>query len=128
MDQRIAALKLRKNVGEQIEAGRFIGAEDDGSMMHVAGVGDDLNGIVTQAEELFRVLEENFAGGSQLDGFGGTIEEASFIGLLKLTNLRTDSGLRAENLLARARKTLEFGDKNKSSELAEVHHQNPPQG
>src|SRR5260370_39241533 len=114
MDQRIAALKLRKNVGEQIEAGRFIGAEDDGALNHVAAVGDDLNGFVAQAEELLRVLEENFAGGSQVGGFGGTIEEASFIDLLKLTNLRTDSGLRAENLLARARETLEVCGKNKS--------------
>ncbi len=125
--QRVAALKFRENVGEQIETGRFIGAEDDGALNHVAAVGNDLNGFVTQAEELFGVLEENFTGGSQLDGFGGTIEEAGFIGLLELANLRADSGLRAENLLARARKTLEFGDKDKSSELVEVHNQNARQ-
>jgi hypothetical protein len=127
MHQRIAALKFCENVGEQIEAGRFIGAENDGALNHIAAVGNDLNGFVTQAEELFRVLEENFTGGSQLDRFGGTVKEAGFIGLLKLANLRADSGLRAENLLARARKTLEFGDKDKSSELVEVHNQNARQ-
>src|SRR4029077_9398020 len=112
-------LKFRKNIREQIKAGGFVGAENDRSLNHVAAVGNDLNRLVAHAQQLFRVLEENFTGGSQLDGLGGAVEEAGFIGLLELANLRTDSGLRAENLLARARKTLEFGDKNKSSELVE---------
>jgi len=55
---------------------------------------------------------------------GGTVEEAGLVGLLELANLRTDSGLRAEYLLARARETLKFGDKDKSSELVKVHNQN----
>jgi len=125
--QRVAALKLRENIGEQIETGRFIGAEDDRALNDVAAVGDDLNGFVAQAEELFGVLEKDFAGGGQFDGLGGTIEETGFVSLFELANLRTDSGLRAENLLARARKTLEFGDKDKSSELVKVHNQNARQ-
>jgi len=126
--QGIAALKFRKNVGEQIEAGGFIGAEDDRALNYVAAVGNNLNGFVAHAQQLFRILEKNFTGGSQLDGFGGTVEEAGLVGLLELANLRTDSGLRAEYLLARARETLEFGDKDKSSELVKVHNQNARQG
>jgi len=61
--QRITALKFRKNVGEQIKAGRFIGAKDDRALDDVAAVGDDLNGFVAQAEQLFGVFEKNFAGG-----------------------------------------------------------------
>src|SRR5260370_25988715 len=65
--QGIAALKFRENVGKQIEAGSFIGAEDDRALNDVAAVGNDLDGFVAHAEKLFRVLEENFTGGSQLD-------------------------------------------------------------
>src|SRR6266446_5631118 len=100
--QRVAALKFRENVGEQIKAGGFIGAEDDRALNDVAAVGNDLDGFVAHAEKLFRVLEENFTGGSQLDGFGGAVEEPGLVGLLELANLSADSRLRAEDFLARA--------------------------
>jgi hypothetical protein len=41
--------------------------------------------------------------------------------LFELANLGADSGLRAEDFLARAGKTLQFGDENKSGKLIEVH-------
>src|SRR5260370_19398187 len=66
--QRIAPLKFRKNVGEQIEAGRFVGAENDGALDNVAAVRNDLNGLVAQAKQLSRVLKKDFAGGRQLHG------------------------------------------------------------
>src|SRR5258708_7275428 len=100
--QRIAPLKFRKNIREQVEARRFIGAEDHRSLDNVAAVRNDLNGFVPQAKQLFRKLEKNFAGRSQLDGLGGTVEEPGFVCLFELANLRTDSGLRAEYFLARA--------------------------
>src|SRR6266436_9906626 len=100
--ERIAALKFGKNVGEEIEAGGFIGAEDDRSLNDVAAVGNDLNGFVAHAEKLFRVLEENLAGGSQLDGLGGTVKEPGLVGLLELANLGANRGLRAKDFLARA--------------------------
>ncbi len=46
----ITALKFGKNVREEVEAGSFIGAEDDRSLNDVAPVGDDLNGFVAKAE------------------------------------------------------------------------------
>src|SRR6266404_2228172 len=122
--QGIAALKFRKNIGEQVKTGGFIGAEDHRALNHVTAVSNDLNGFVSQAEEFFGVLEKNFTGGSQLDGFGRAVQKPGFVGLLKLANLGTDGGLRAEHFLARARKALQFGDKDKSSELVEVHGQN----
>ncbi len=100
--QRIAALKLRKNIREQIEAGGFIGAENDRALNHVAAVGDDLDGFVAQAKQFFGVFEKNLTAGSQLDGLGGAVEKPGFIGLFELANLGANSGLRAENLLARA--------------------------
>src|SRR6266478_5754929 len=100
--ERIAALKFGKNVGEEIEAGGFIGAENDWSLNDVAAVGNDLNGFVAHAEKLFGVLEENLAGGSQLDGLGGTVQEPGLVGLLELANLGANRGLRAEDFLARA--------------------------
>src|SRR6266446_4896326 len=122
--QRIPALKFGKNIGEQVEASGFVGAEDDGALNDVAAVGDDLNRFVAHAKELFGVFEKNHAGGSELDGFGGAVEEPGFVGLFELANLGTDGGLRAEDFLARARKALEFGDEDESSELIEVHNQN----
>ena len=100
--ERIAALKLRKNVRKKIEAGRFVSAEDDGALNDVAAISDNLDGFVAQAKQLFSVLEKNFAGGSQLDGLGGAVEKPGFISLFELANLGADSGLRAENFLARA--------------------------
>jgi len=100
--QGIAALKIRKNIRKQVEAGGFIGAEDDRPLNNVATIGNDLNGFVAHAKELFRVLEKNFAGGSQLDGLGGAVEKPGLVGLFELANLGTDSGLRAEDFLARA--------------------------
>src|SRR5258708_22601955 len=82
--QRIAALKFRKNIREQVEAGGFIGAEDDRSLNNVAAVRNDLNGFVAQAKQLFGVLEKNFAGWSELDGLGGAVEGPGVIGFFKL--------------------------------------------
>ena len=100
--QRIAALKFRKNIRKQVEARRFIGAKNDWALNHVAAVRDDLNGFVTQAKQLFRELEKDFAGRSQFHGLGGAVEQPSLVCLLELANLRANSGLRAEDLLARA--------------------------
>ncbi len=122
--ERVAALKFGKNIREQVEASGFIGTEDDGALDDVATVGNDLNGFVAHAKELFRVLEKHDAGGSEFDGLGGAVKEPGFVGLFELANLGTDGGLRAENFLARARKALEFGDEDESSQLIEVHNQN----
>ncbi len=100
--ERITALKFGKNVGEEIKAGGFIGAEDDRSLNDVAAVGNDLNGFIAHAKEFFGVLEENLAGGSQLDGLGGTVQEPGLVSLLELANLGANGGLRAEDFLARA--------------------------
>src|SRR5260370_15418756 len=60
--QRIAALKFRKNIREQIEAGGFIGAENHPSLNNVAPVRNDLNGFVAPPKPLSCVLGKNFAG------------------------------------------------------------------
>jgi hypothetical protein len=120
----IAALEFGEDVGKKVEASGFIGAEDDGALDDVAAVGDDLDGFVAHAEELFGVLEKDDAGGSELNGLGGAVEETGFVGLFKLANLGADGGLRAEDFLARARKALQFGDEDESSKLIEVHIQN----
>src|SRR5712691_7385481 len=104
--QGIAALKFRKNIGEQVETGGFIGAEDHRALNHVTAVSNDLNGFVAQAKQFFGVLEKNFTGRSQLNGLGRAVQEPGFIGLLKLANLRADGGLRTEDFLARTGKAL----------------------
>src|SRR6266852_2953780 len=98
----IAALEFGKNIGEEVEASGFVGAEDDGALNDVAAVGNDLNRFVAHAKELFGVFEKNHAGGSELDGFGGAVEEPGFVGLFELANLGTDGRLRTEDFLARA--------------------------
>src|SRR4029077_1855398 len=71
MHQRIAALKLGKNIREQVQAGGFVGAEDNGALNDVAAVGNELNGFIAHTKQLFGVFEENLARGSELDGLGG---------------------------------------------------------
>ena len=100
--ERITALKLRKNIGKEVEAGGFIGAKDDRSLNDVATIGNNLNGFIAHAKELFGILEKNLAGGSQLDGLGGTVKEPGLVGLLELANLGANRGLRAKDFLARA--------------------------
>ena len=65
--QRIAALKFGKNIGKQVEAGGFVGAENDRALHDVAAVRDHLDGFVAQAEKFLGVFEEHFTGGSQLE-------------------------------------------------------------
>jgi hypothetical protein len=102
----IAALKISEHIWKKIEAGGFVGAEDQRALDDVAAVGYDLDGFVAEAKKALGVVEENFTGGSQLDGFGGAVEETSTIGLLKLANLGADSGLGAENLLPGSREAF----------------------
>ena len=106
VDLRIAALEFGEYVGEKIEASGFVGAEDKRALHDVAAVGNDLNGFVAETEKTFGVFEEDFAGGSQLDGFSGTVEEAGAIGLFELADLGADGGLGAENFLAGAREAF----------------------
>ena len=44
------------------------------ALHHVAAVRDDLHGFVAQAQKAFGKFEQNFAGGSELHGFGGAIQ------------------------------------------------------
>jgi hypothetical protein len=104
--QRIAALEFRENVGEKIEAGGFIGAEEDRPLHDVAAIGNDLDGFVAQPEQALGVFEEHFARGRKLDGLGRAIQQFGAVGLFKLANLRADRGLRAKNLLARTGKAF----------------------
>src|SRR5882724_12016056 len=120
---RILWLKLGKNIGEQVEAGGFVGAENDGALHDVATVRDHLNGFVAHAKKFLGVFEENFSSGSQLHGLGRAVEEPGLVRLFELADLRADSGLRAKYFLARTGKALEFSDVNESGELIEVHSQ-----
>src|SRR5882724_9257235 len=126
--ERVAALKFGKNIGEQIEAGGFVGAENNGALHDVAAVRDHLDGLVAHAKKFLGVFEQNFTRGGQLDGLGGAIEKAGLVRLFELANLSADSGLRAEYFLARTGKTLEFSDVNESCKLIEVHSQIARQG
>src|ERR1051326_97157 len=96
---RILALKLGKNVGQQVEASGFVGAEDDGSLYNVAAIGNNLDGFVAEAEQAFGIVEKNFTRGGEFDRFSRAIEEFGAIGLFKLANLGADGGLGAKNFL-----------------------------
>lgn len=119
----IAALKLGENIRKQIEAGGFVSAENERALDDITAVGHELNGFVAKAEETLGVLEEDFAGGSELDGLGGAVQQAGAIGLFELANLRADSGLRAKNFLPGSRETLELGNVDESGKLIKVHSQ-----
>src|SRR5260370_17613909 len=105
-------MKFRKEIREQVEGGGFIGAKDDRALNHVAAIRNDLNGFVAQAKQLFRVFEKNLAGGGELDGLGGTVEEPGLVCLLKLANLPTARGLPRAGFLPRTPKPLPFADEH----------------
>src|SRR5262249_19291624 len=94
---RIFALEFSENVRQKIKAGGLVGAKDDRALHHVATIGDDLNGFISEAEEAFGIVEEDFAGGGQLDGFGRAVEKLGALGLFKLANLSTGRRLPAQN-------------------------------
>src|SRR4029077_598181 len=100
MDLRITALKVREHVRKEIEAGGFVGAKYERTLPYVTAVSYDLDGFVAKAQKALGVFEQNFACRSQLDGFGGAIEETSAIGLFELADLRANGGLRAKNFLS----------------------------
>ncbi len=106
VDLRITALKLGENIREKIEAGGFVGAEDERALHDIAAVGDDLNGFIAEAEKALGVLEKDFASGSELDGFGGAVEKSGAISLFELADLGADGGLRTEHFLPSAREAL----------------------
>src|SRR5262249_53706689 len=93
VDLRIFALKFSEYVRQKIEASSFVGAENHRALNDVAAIGDDLDRLVAQAQEAFGVVEQDFAGGCQLNGLGGSIEEFGAIGLFELANLGADGGL-----------------------------------
>src|ERR1700722_5160433 len=121
VDLRKSPLKFRKNIRQEIQAGRFVRAKKHRALHNVAAIGHNLDRLISQAQQAFSVIEEHFAGGRQLNGFRGTVEQLGAVGLFQLTNLRADSGLRAKNFLASTRETLQFGDVYESGKLVEVH-------
>jgi hypothetical protein len=106
VDLRVAALKIGEHVWQKIEAGGFVGAEDERSLDDVTAVGNDLDGLVAETQKALGVFEKDFAGRRELDGLGGSVQKAGTIGLFELANLRADSGLRTENFLPGAREAL----------------------
>jgi hypothetical protein len=117
----IAALKFGENIREKIEAGGFVGAENERALHDIAAVGDDLNGFIAEAEKALGIFKEDFSRGSELDGLGGAVQKTGAIGLFELADLGADGGLRAKNFLPSAREALELGNVNESSELIKVH-------
>src|SRR4029077_12328100 len=60
--ERKALLKLREDIGEKIKAGGFVCAEQDRALHDVAAIGDDLDGLVAQAEKPLGKFEKDFTG------------------------------------------------------------------
>src|SRR6185369_14733992 len=106
MHQRESPLKFRKNVGKKIEAGRFVRAKNYRALDDVATIRHYLDRFVAQTQQPLGKIEQNFPRRRQLHGFRGAIQKFRTIRLFQLAYLSADRGLRAENLLSCARKTL----------------------
>src|SRR5215469_18368316 len=98
----VLALKFGKNIRKEIEAGSFVGAENDRTLDDIAAVGDDLHRFIAKAEKPFGIFEQDFTGGSEFYGLGGAVKKFGPVGLFELANLGADGGLCAENFLAGA--------------------------
>ena len=109
-DAGIVALELGEDLGEDVEAGAFVGADDDFAARDALGFGDLGEDIFAVLDSFFGVLIKELAGGGDGDAASRAVEEAGADLFFEGANLRGDGGLRTEALLGGAGKAGEARD------------------
>ena len=105
---------LGEDIGQHVQAGGFIGADDQRAARTGALIGHGQQRLVPHLQQALGVGKQHPPGGREGDVFAGTIEQAVSVLLLQLTDLGADRGLGAENLLPGPGKTSQLGHFQKS--------------
>ncbi len=120
-DLRILTLELGEHLGKDVQAGGFVGADDDLAARRALEFGDLFDDALALAEGGFRIAEEDLARLRQRDLAAGAVEELRSDLVFERPDLRGDGRLGAEAALRRTRKIRVPGDLDKGGELVEIH-------
>src|SRR5208337_886733 len=120
-DVGIVALELREYLGQDVQAGAFIGAHHNFAAGNALGLGDLGEDRLAPLQRLFGILEKQFAGCGERDASARAVEQAGAYFFLQRTDLGGNGGLGAKTLLRRAGETGEARYFQENFELIEVH-------
>jgi len=105
-----AALAELVEHGEQIEAGVFVGGEQQTATVERTQLFEGTGGFVAETEQPLRIIAEEFAGRGEGAVAGGALEEEFAKVALELANDLADGRLGAMETSGGARETALFGD------------------
>ena len=117
----ILLFEVCKNVGQDVQAGAFVGADDDFAAGNALHLGNGDHHGLAGVQRLFHVLQKSLAGGGERDFAAGTVEQLGADFFLDAANLRRNRRLGAETLLRRPRERGVPRHFEKGFELVEVH-------
>ena len=100
----ILLLEIRKDVGQDVQASAFVGADDDLAARDALHFGDGHHHGLAGVERFFDILQEGLARSGERDLAAGAVEQLGSDLFLDAANLRRDRRLRAKTLLRRPRK------------------------
>ena len=88
--------EFAEDVGKDVEAGGFVGGDDEFAAGHFIEFVDIVLRAAAEVENLFAVVGEDFSGGGEGDAGAEAIEEGGVEFLFELAHLSADGWLRAE--------------------------------
>ena len=84
----IVTFELREDLGQDVQAGAFVGAYDDRAARHVLGFGDGRQYRFAGLDRLFGIFHKQFPGDCQRDPAAGTVEQSGTDLFFERANLR----------------------------------------
>ncbi len=123
---RILLLELGKDFGKDVQAGAFIGADDDLAPGHALGLGDRDQHRLAGFKNLFSIFLEELAGSGDGNLAAGAVEQLGPDLFLQGADLRRDGRLRAKALLGSTREGAVARDLKKRFQLFKIHKSTQP--
>ncbi len=87
---------FRENIGQHVQAGRFVGAQSQDAARSGGLVGHGAQRFAAHVHHAHGVFEQGLARGGQADRLAAAIEQLFAVFLLQLADLGADGRLRAE--------------------------------
>ncbi len=120
-DVGILLFEVGKNVGQDVEAGAFVGADDDFAARDALHFGDGDQHGFAGVEGVFDVFLEGLAGRSEGNFAAGAVKQFGADFFLQAADLRGNCWLGAETFLRGARERGVPGHFEECFELVEIH-------
>ena len=112
---------LGEDLGQQVDAGGFVGGDDQFAAGIGLQLGDGVLRLAAQVEHLLGVAGKDLSGGGEGDAAAEAFEELGAEFLFDLANLRADGRLRAVAGLGSLREAFQPDDFEERVKLVEVH-------